>query len=357
MFRSKMAAPDPAIYERLQHEFNEVSAKYKSLKLTQVDTLSGKSIHIEGDFPLYITQYQYYIPIKISISRDYPRVAPEVRTVLPGGCCLQSTEITSPTGQIFLTGMHWQANHTLLQMLEWISEQSRKYLILPPAVAAGNLRILMEVVIHEPPSKLPELPSVTPLGKVASMETFPERSPLKSSRSRTQTVFDRLAPLKSSSSDQKPLIVRPKLKKIVVEVVPSENKESLIPEIKTMAEARLHSIENQIHEHKKVVAVNDMTTELVWAIVEAKDREQSQCNELEEHLKVAPWEEPEELKGSVEREASRRAFQETMKVLLNIYSPEQTPLSEYLSELRKQARAYFDWYVFPDLCEEYVYEE
>lgn len=357
MFRARMAAPSQAVYERLQREFNEVSAKYKSLKLTHVDTLSGKSIHIDGDFPLYITEYQYYVPIKIVIPRDYPRVAPEVRTILPDGCRLQSTEITSPTGQIFVTGMQWHTHHTLLQMLEWIREQSRKYMILSPAVAAGKLRILMEVVIHEPLPKLPELPSVTPIGKTASMETFSGRPPLKSSRSRTETVFDRLPPLKSSSSDPKPLIVRPTLKKIVVEAVPSENKESLIQEIKAMAEARLQTIENQIHEHKKAVAVNDMTTELVWSIVEAKDREQTKCNELEECLKVAPWEEPEELKGTVEREASRRAFQETMKVLLSIYNPEQTPLSEYLSELRKQARVYFDWYVFPDLCEEYICEE
>lgn len=353
MFRNRARTAGPALYERLQREFNEVSAKYKSLKLTPVDAPYGKSALIDGEFPVYVAGEEYLIRIKISFPRDYPFSPPEIRAVLPHGCQFQSTQLTALTGQFVIASMRWHRDCTLLQTLEWIREQSRECLIMPPATAKIHLRLLTELPPHEPPKSNPGVSKLEPLDKAPSTEKLDERPPLKAAESKTEPLFEAIAAPAPVAAPA----VRPKNKKLVVATVVSESKEDFLRDIKSLAEARVQGIENQIRESENAVAVNAMTRELVWTLTEVTASDKDKCNKLEEQLNVKPWEAPEEMRMAVEREASRRACQKTMEAMQGVYNQEQTPIGEYLSEIRMYAKNYFDFYVFPDLCEEYLYDE
>lgn len=355
MFRNRVLSAGPAIYERLQREFNELSTKYKSMKFTPVDTPYGKSARIDGEFPVYVADDQYLVPIKISIPRDYPFSPPEVRAVLPHGCQFQSTQLTALTGQFVIARIRWHKNCTLLEILEWIREQSRECLIISPPVAKSCLELLTEVAYHEPPKSNPEVSKLEPLSTASSTEKLDERQPLKVAESKTEPRFDEIAAPERVAAPVP--AVRPKNKKLVVATVASESKEDYVRDIKYLADARIQGIENQIRESERAVAVNAMTQELLWVLTEAIESDKRKCDELEEQLNVKPWEEPEEMRMVVEREASRQACQKTMEAMQNVYNEDQTPLSEYLSEIRMHAKNYFDFYVFPDLCEEYLYDE
>ena len=328
---------------RMRYEIDRVLKMYPGLTCKSCRIWKGKGVEIRGPFPIFVLSKRYFIQVQIGFPNEYPEHPPFIFADQPNGVEFLECSFLASSGEFMLDDFEWSPDKQLDQILEWVREKTRKHPILIPRLAKEHL---------EP---VPDAYQVgaEPAGRVATEEHLGP-IPVRGSKAATAGVF----------CVDKPKVVPPlapvaakRARARVVTVAVEESREETARKLLEIAKSRVSDVVEKLKAHEEMLARIRMYESFVWNVAEANDNTQAESKELEAKLVIAPWDPPPDTLGWVDFEASRRAWQETMKVAITSYNSERVPLNEYLRVLRKHAKGYFDAFVFPSLCTEYMSED
>ena len=333
----------PEFRTRMRYEIDKCLKMYPGLTCGNCRAWKGKGVEIKGPFPIFVLSKSYIIEVQIGFPNEYPDQGPFIFADQPNGVGFRQCAFLTTTGEFLLDDFDWTPEKELHQLLEWVREMTRRHPIFTPRVARENLTPVPDTYQI----------GVEHAGRVATEEHLGP-IPVRGSKAATAGNF----------GVEKPKVIPPLApvavrhgRNPVVTVCVQESREDAARKLLEIAKLRVNDVVEKLKTHEERLARVRMYESFVWNVAEANDTTRAESKDLQAKLVLAPWEPPADTAGWVDFEASRRAWQETMKVAMGEYDSERVPLNEYLRVLRKHAKGYFDAFVFPSLCTEYVAQD